>query len=654
MSQQEKNDIITHYIRETFLNLKKVCTKDKGLFINKEKYNKVLATFLGTDLDIEEIKLLIDLEKEKTFNSYKKWEEQERLMYLNQFEDNQNYTKKGITLNRQMIELMMITNSNSIDELNKISHDLKIELPEINLSLTDAKKHVFDKYISTLTDRNTYYSNLNSNLSQKIINVVKNLNLTPEEIIKLNTIVNTVLQNKLSISDLSNLIVSNFSKEKSRKIFVELAESRDLEEPGIKNNSFLDWKDLYRKLDDFGSITIDFESKYPAIVMANGEMYFNKLQRCLDFAKKLNKDVRLNALIFFEDCPKKLSDLEYNEQNKRNVYNELLRYVDETTKFIADYNVKSLNENGYEVVKSIDLFNELITRFSNDFDNKYLNREKISNNNFQSGWQKFLNVEDLCEIALVARKNLPNIEFVYNEINLEDINKLPELKNILDRINLFEEKNRERLDGKKIIDCIGTQMHLNPYLELEQIDKSLLILSSFGYPLKITEYDQPLSEEFISSHTEYECFAEKNRKQESLKKYIEANAKKYNIKQATIWSLTDSTNFLLDIKNKEKIANNEPIMQTIYGGAFRKQIEPFKWKSNSEAMVYSQIKQKNQMIKQQKAQQKQMNKPRVKTLTPPSQSGNGIKGFTNIITLSLIVSFVAGALFMVMYMLLNK
>ena len=49
-----------------------------------------------------------------------------------------------------------------------------------------------------------------------------------------------------------------------------------------------------------------------------------------------------------------------------------------------------------------------------------------------------------------------------------------------------------------------------------------------------------------------------------------------------------------------------------------------------------------------------MNKPKVKTLTPPSQGGNGSKGFTNVITLSLIVSFVAGALFMVMYMLLNK
>lgn len=83
------------------------------------------------------------------------------------------------------------------------------------------------------------------------------------------------------------------------------------------------------------------------------------------------------------------------------------------------------------------------------------------------------------------------------------------------------------------------------------------------------------------------------------------------------------------------------------------EIKSFSWKSNSEAMAYSQIKQKNQIIKQQKAQQKQMNKPKVKTLTPSSQGGTGSKGFTNVVLLSLIVSFVAGALFMVMYMLLG-
>lgn len=50
-----------------------------------------------------------------------------------------------------------------------------------------------------------------------------------------------------------------------------------------------------------------------------------------------------------------------------------------------------------------------------------------------------------------------------------------------------------------------------------------------------------------------------------------------------------------------------------------------------------------------------MNKPKVKTLTQSTSnsSSTGSKGFTNVVTLSLIVSFVCGALFMIAYMLIK-
>lgn len=77
--------------------------------------------------------------------------------------------------------------------------------------------------------------------------------------------------------------------------------------------------------------------------------------------------------------------------------------------------------------------------------------------------------------------------------------------------------------------------------------------------------------------------------------------------------------------------------------------ESFSHMSQSEMQVSQQIRQKNQMIKQQ------LNKPKVKTLTQYSSnsSSTGSKGFTNIITLSLIVSFVCGALFMIVYMFIK-
>ena len=50
-----------------------------------------------------------------------------------------------------------------------------------------------------------------------------------------------------------------------------------------------------------------------------------------------------------------------------------------------------------------------------------------------------------------------------------------------------------------------------------------------------------------------------------------------------------------------------------------------------------------------------MNKPKVKTLTQSSSNGSstGSKGLANVITLSLIVSFVCGALFMIVYMFIK-
>ena len=86
-----------------------------------------------------------------------------------------------------------------------------------------------------------------------------------------------------------------------------------------------------------------------------------------------------------------------------------------------------------------------------------------------------------------------------------------------------------------------------------------------------------------------------------------------------------------------------------------KKQEPFAHRSQSEIQVSQQIKQKNQIIKQQKAQKQQLNKPKVKTLTQSSSnsSSTSSKGFTNVITLSLIVSFVCGALFMIVYMLIK-
>lgn len=81
----------------------------------------------------------------------------------------------------------------------------------------------------------------------------------------------------------------------------------------------------------------------------------------------------------------------------------------------------------------------------------------------------------------------------------------------------------------------------------------------------------------------------------------------------------------------------------------------FTRRSDSEIKIANQIKEKNMAIKQQKEQQRNLEKPKVKTLTKSNNNGNSpSSGVANTLILSLIVSFVAGALFMVLYMLIGR
>ena len=657
MNIEEKNKILEKYIFEKFIFLKEKCSHDPGYFINIEKYKKAVSFFSDRNEDISVLIEEVDNLSTKLYLSYMEWEKKQKESFLSRFDNSDiKNDNLGITLNRQMIELMLIATANNIEELKKIAEDLNIK--NINFSsqntMEEIRQLIFNSYINDLTSRNEYYKNKFANLERKIQNVVNNSNIDENAKNQLKILILNSLKKNMTSSQIFELISSKFDKTASSKIFGALLSSRDLSEIGIIDYTLENYKALAQKTSEFKSITIDFEAKYPAVYMPNGEFYFNNLERCLNFAKNNNKETRLNALIFFEDCPLELSKLDFNETNKKIVFNKLLDYVDKITKYISTYNSESLKNNGYEVVKSIDIFNELITRFSSDFSNSYLIRENVPKNNLEeTGWQKFLTIEDLCSIAMCARKNLPNVEFVYNEINLEDPKKIIVFKNVMERIKKFEKENQHLLNGKKIIDCIGTQCHLNPYVTPKNLEFSLEQLSAYGLPLKITEYDQPLSDEFINSHSHIECEEEKMKKQRSIKSFLKSNKEKYNIKQITIWSLTDKTSFHLDKRNEKLIKDLKQPVSSLYSGTFRDK-RYFDRRDKYEIDTYQQIKRKNQIIKQQKLQNQQLNKPKVLTLTQNSNSfTSNSRGFTNIITLSLIVSFICWALFMIVYMLIR-
>lgn len=79
----------------------------------------------------------------------------------------------------------------------------------------------------------------------------------------------------------------------------------------------------------------------------------------------------------------------------------------------------------------------------------------------------------------------------------------------------------------------------------------------------------------------------------------------------------------------------------------------FDQRNESEIQIANQIKQKNMAIKQQKEQQRKLEKPKVKTLTKPTTGSSPSSGFVDTLILTLITGFVAGAIFMIVYSILK-
>ena len=183
--------------------------------------------------------------------------------------------------------------------------------------------------------------------------------------------------------------------------------------------------------------------------------------------------------------------------------------------------------------------------------------------NIKSGWLKFLNVEDLCDIISVARNNLPNTDFMYNDDNLIDPDKMPATTKLLDEIRQYEIAHEKELNGKKLIDSIGTQMHVDDRITKKQIIDMFNALKKYGLPIEITEFDMAMIFN-ISGLSEEEIEDLRNQKiNELFEAIIECN-----IRGFTIWSKTDKQNFRVALENMIRIANGQEPIETLHGGFY--------------------------------------------------------------------------------------
>lgn len=473
----------------------------------------------------------------------------------------------GITLNNQDIDLMMIATSETLDDLEeKLKRITNIKATiNPNASIEDERQRIFDLYMHSLTPKVEYLKQPDIRILKKVKYLMESGVFSSEEVKKYNE-----SENEQEKVDMARSLISSYSQNPSKlhQIYKTLRDYTPIEKTGIIGTSLEAYRNLYTQIQqNYNSITIDEEAKYGNMVLGDGTFDFEHLKKSLDFARENGKQVRLNALIFYMDCPEYLYQLPKNEESKRLVKQKLMDYVSATTKFIAD--------NGYsDVVRSYDVFNELLNRFSMNGGISYMYRGDIpqtdltADDNTKSGWLKHLDISDLCDVIAEARNNLPDADFMFNDDNLTDPKKIEANKKLILEIQKYEKEH-----GVKLINSIGTQMHIDNDSSKTDIENMIRELSKFGLPIEITEFDIAMTKG-VAGLSDFEIEILRQQKINEVYSIVEKLREECNIRGFTIWSKTDRQNFRVSLENERRIKEGEPTIESLHGGVFTENMEP--------------------------------------------------------------------------------
>lgn len=562
---EEKNKYIETYITNIGEQLSR-----NGIKITENQLSKVINRFTNSEKSIEEIRKEINDLLDEFLENYSKMLEAKQLQDL-------DLAFNGITLNNQDIDLMLIAGANNPQELEEaLSKITNIRLSLNTTELTEqqfveVRQQVYDMYLDTLTSRNDYIKNRKIELGRKIEYLKSSGILSSEEIATLDNIISSSRSN----DEIADKLNQSFSSDKVHRMYEIIRDFTPIEKTGIKSSTLEASRNLLEEIiNNYNSITIDEEAKYGKVALQDGSFNFKHLQKALDFAKAHNKQVRLNTLLFYMDCPEELYNLEKTPENKMLVKQKLLNYVDATTRFIVD--------NGYsDTVRSVDVFNELLNRFAMNGETPYMYRGDIPqtqitmpngelgiDDNIKSGWLKHLDISDLCDVIAVARKNMPTTDFMYNDDHLIDPKK------IAPTIELFKQirENEKRL-GVKLIDSIGEQMHVDNGMTKEQMREMIINLSQFGLPIEITEFDIVITNG-VENLSEEQIETTRQAKINEIYECIDELREQYNIRGFTIWSKTDKQNFRVFLANEERIPKGLEPIETMHGGYYTELMQP--------------------------------------------------------------------------------
>ncbi len=490
---------------------------------------------------------------------------------------------KGITLNQQLVDLLSI-----IDDVESIE--------EQDICIND--------YISKLAERANGYSNGREGFALKYVisSVCKNIDVA-EVIMQVYGEKNNTNRDICNSSNVASALyekLQNYgmTKEDCEKlntsILKGLKETDFSAKPGILEMKPEDVRNLYNHMFDkdgkseYNRITMDTCGRYSDFVAIDGKTFCSgNIDRMMKFARKHDINTKINTFMMYSDFPniyndylsKKIENGEITENEcKEELKDSLMKYVIEIGSKYGDK------------ISAVDIFNELIynpgTAEKKDIFTEYEldeNGEKIQIDEdkeghpiykeagfverSQTGWQKYLDLDDLCEMAVVARTVLPNATFTYNDWNWVIPEKRQAMIDIVNRIQQKQEEIRKNggikvndeikktllekgisidengflkfNENQTIIDNIGLEAHLCTETEPEQLEETVDdITKQTGLSCEVTEEDVAYEKNVEGNKNLAKIMQEK---QKRLFSKIEELVAKGKLIGSTIWSLGKSS-----------------------------------------------------------------------------------------------------------------
>ena len=540
-----------------------------GVSVDDNDIEKMVNDYNNNDsMNIDQVKQSI-IEQERVILTRKKVSEMlETPLDIARNLQNLSVQHNGITLNNQDIDLMMIATSNNFEEL-------AIAMKRIsNISMPDGfgegdfvefRQRVFDSYLDSLSPMNEYIANNDINIMRKLDYLARSGVVSTEEMADVNRIIreNAAYGNDAMVEALTGV----FGEDKVHEMLLTIRDFTSVEKEGIKTTSVEGYQELHNQIKYFyDSITLDEEAKYGKVMLQDGTFDDRHLRKSLDFARNMGKTMRINTLMFYMDCPKEVYDLNEGLEASRIAKEKLEFYVDNVTKVLAEYP---------DVVRSVDVFNELLNRHPMSGDVPYMLRGDIPQDknsgdfdNIDAGWLKHLSVEDICEVLVTARGNLPHVDFMYNDDHLTDPAKIPATIELIKRIQDYSKGL-----GVTLIDSIGTQMHIDNDVSKEEIRQIFLALSELGLPIEITEFDLAMTSG-LEGLTPEQIEVVRQKKINEVFEVIEELKDQCNIRGFTIWSKTDSQNFRVKLANETLIEQGKEPITSLHGGMFTERMVP--------------------------------------------------------------------------------